>query len=500
MIFLNILNEKFRKLGSGSEGFAMGLTLLVWPLMLIMVSGVFVTGESVLRKVQLQNAVDASAYAGAQVQADTLSRMAMINRMMAWTYIQANKMEMDYNVRNWANLTDRAMDALKSPLANINQTLSFNCPDVAHKTERIAASGDNWGWYAGLNSSANGYLPGTLLLNTSEVSQEVVKPVVNSTAELENMLDDAYGNISAMNDAMQDLVRNGNSRIQNAARAIFERNTGELDAPELWVRDIDLAALLPVMNSERDFMLLAPEAYETIRNTPGFDQWWNLESGTEGFRREYNPVNGELKGTFGVGFKGWIKIMSNCANYLTGEGDVNVSGNGMVTLSEMRFNGGTPVDLSSLSNVLSNLQLSTLAYNTGILSKVYARPRMPGADFIRNGSVLAAAKHPMRNPLEKIFGDLTGSWYDVHTVTGQDVWCAAAARACAKHPSQAGYSRNNLASYAANTTDYAAVMLPLASAGNSAGEVLKEAADNLNVTGWDALADWSMLNRFAAVE
>ena len=302
MIFLNILNEKFRKLGSGSEGFAMGLTLLIWPLMLIMVSGVFVTGESVLRKVQLQNAVDASAYAGAQVQADTLSRMAMINRMMAWTYIQANKMEMDYNVRNWANLTDRAMDAVKSPLANINQTLSFNCPDVAHKTERIAASGDNWGWYAGLNSSANGYLPGTLLLNTSEVSQEVVKPVVNSTAELENMLGDAYGNISAMNDAMQDLVRNGNSRIQNAAREIFERNTGELDAPELWVRDIDLAALLPVMNSERDFMLLAPEAYETIRNTPGFDQWWNLESGTEGFRREYNPVNGELKGTFGVGF------------------------------------------------------------------------------------------------------------------------------------------------------------------------------------------------------
>ena len=116
------------------------------------------------------------------------------------------------------------------------------------------------------------------------------------------------------------------------------------------------------------------------------------------------------------------------------------------------------------------------------------------------GAVVAAAKYPMRNPLEKIFGDLAGSWYDAHTVTGQAVWCAAAARACAKHPSQAGYSRNNLASYAANTTDYAAVMLPLASAGNSAGEVLKEAADNLNVTGWDSLADWSMLNRFAAQE
>ena len=50
MQYLHILNEKCRRLFTGTEGFAMGLTLLVWPVMLIMVSGVFVTGESVLRK------------------------------------------------------------------------------------------------------------------------------------------------------------------------------------------------------------------------------------------------------------------------------------------------------------------------------------------------------------------------------------------------------------------------------------------------------------------
>jgi hypothetical protein len=135
-----------------------------------------------------------------------------------------------------------------------------------------------------------------------------------------------------------------------------------------------------------------------------------------------------------------------------------------------------------------------------LLNRVYAKPRLPGAEFIKGGAVVAAAKYPMSNPLEKIFGNLAGTWYDAHTVTGQDVWCAAAARACAKHPVKAGYSRNDLASYQANTSDYTAVMLPLASAGTDAGSVLKEIHSQLNVAGWSDLGDWSMVNSFAARE
>lgn len=500
MLYLEILNEKCRRLFTGTEGFAMGLTLLVWPVMLIMVSGIFVTGESVLRKMQLQNAVDLASYAGAQVQADTLSRVAVINRMMAWTYIQANKMEMDYNVRNWADLTNRTMNALKNPLSSINQTLSFSCPDVPHKSERRAVSGIDWGWYAGLNSQNNGYLPGTMQLNSAEVMQETVQATFDSTADLEGKLADAFGNLDSMNEAMDDLLAKGNSRIKSAAQMIFQANTRELEDVTLWVNDLNWQSILPVMTSETDFMLLAGEAYNTIKNSPGFNEWWNLESGREGFRREYNPANGELKSMFSVGFKGWLKILSNCNNYLTGEADVNVAGNGMITMSEMRFNGGAPVDISGLSNVLNDLQLSTLAYNTGLLNRVYAKPRLPGAEFIKGGAVVAAAKYPMSNPLEKIFGNLAGTWYDAHTVTGQDVWCAAAARACAKHPVKAGYSRNDLASYQVNTSDYTAVMLPLASAGTDAGSVLKEIHSQLNVAGWSDLGDWSMVNSFAARE
>ena len=41
-------------------------------------------------------------------------------------------------------------------------------------------------------------------------------------------------------------------------------------------------------------------------------------------------------------------------------------------------------------------------------------------------------------------------------------------------------------------------MLPTAMAGNSAGEVAKEVYAGLNPQGWADLADWSLLNNFAA--
>ena len=41
-------------------------------------------------------------------------------------------------------------------------------------------------------------------------------------------------------------------------------------------------------------------------------------------------------------------------------------------------------------------------------------------------------------------------------------------------------------------------MLPAAMAGNSAGDVAKEVYTGLEPKGWTDLADWSLLNNFAA--
>ena len=62
---LNVILNKFKNLGRGDDGFAIATTILVWPLMLLAVSGIFVTGEALRSKLILQNAADAAAHAGA---------------------------------------------------------------------------------------------------------------------------------------------------------------------------------------------------------------------------------------------------------------------------------------------------------------------------------------------------------------------------------------------------------------------------------------------------
>jgi len=100
-IYLKVLQNKIHTLIHGEDGFALALTIALWPALVLMVSGVYVTGESIRQRIILQNAADAAAYAGALVQADSMSRIAVLNKMLAWTYVQANQMEMDYTVYNW---------------------------------------------------------------------------------------------------------------------------------------------------------------------------------------------------------------------------------------------------------------------------------------------------------------------------------------------------------------------------------------------------------------
>ena len=79
---LKALCNKLHHLKHGQEGFALALTLLIWPLIWLMVAGVYVTGETIRQKIILQTAVDAAASAGAAVQADTLGRIDTLNRAL----------------------------------------------------------------------------------------------------------------------------------------------------------------------------------------------------------------------------------------------------------------------------------------------------------------------------------------------------------------------------------------------------------------------------------
>lgn len=99
------LAGEVRRLAREESGVALMLTLAVFLLLYVLCCGVYATGETVRQRIEVQNACDAAAYSAAVVQADALSRMAVVNRAMAWTYIQLCREEMDYIVFSWLRLT-----------------------------------------------------------------------------------------------------------------------------------------------------------------------------------------------------------------------------------------------------------------------------------------------------------------------------------------------------------------------------------------------------------
>ena len=105
-IFLNRLTALCRDDG----GAVLMLTLSVFLFLFVMVSGVYVLGCHIEDKIKMQNAADAASYSAAAVQADALSRMAVVNKAMSWTYVQMSKRQMDYITYRWLKLTLRNFD------------------------------------------------------------------------------------------------------------------------------------------------------------------------------------------------------------------------------------------------------------------------------------------------------------------------------------------------------------------------------------------------------
>lgn len=90
-----------KKLLVEDSGIAMPISLLVFLFLTFVCMSVFALGEVIRARTELQYKVDNAAYAAALVQADSLSRIAVLNRALAWTYAQTNKRQMDYIVNRW---------------------------------------------------------------------------------------------------------------------------------------------------------------------------------------------------------------------------------------------------------------------------------------------------------------------------------------------------------------------------------------------------------------
>ncbi len=105
MTLRRVFRNECARLARDESGVAVVFTLCSFLFLFACCTSVWFVGENVRRKAELQNACDAAAYSAAVVQADGLSRMAVVNRAMSWCYVQMTKMQMDYITLRWLELT-----------------------------------------------------------------------------------------------------------------------------------------------------------------------------------------------------------------------------------------------------------------------------------------------------------------------------------------------------------------------------------------------------------
>ena len=142
---------KWKLLLFDDSGIALAFTLVVFLFLALMIMSVYALGHTVRQKIELQAAVDNAAYAGALVQADTLSRIAVLNRALAWTYVQTNRRHTDYLMNRYSH------DILRAFWFDSDYASQFehdNSPRACprHRSRNYIGNRNAYGW----NSEAIG--------------------------------------------------------------------------------------------------------------------------------------------------------------------------------------------------------------------------------------------------------------------------------------------------------------------------------------------------------
>jgi hypothetical protein len=136
------------------EGFVVMSTLAIFLFIFILCAFVYAVGETIHQRIRMQNACDAAAYSAAVIQADGLSRMAVVNRAMAWSYVQMTNRQMDYITYRWLKLTCKRFGEDLENAEEYNDNL-------------VLAVDKELGWWALLEAAVSGVISYLLDLDCS---------------------------------------------------------------------------------------------------------------------------------------------------------------------------------------------------------------------------------------------------------------------------------------------------------------------------------------------
>ena len=323
-----ILRDKLVELVRGEEGVALVVTLAVFFFMYLIIAGIYTVGTQVRERIHLQNACDAAAYSAAVVQADTLARIATINRAMSWTYVQMTRRQMDYITYRWI---EHSLEHWKADQRTANEWVGkghCGAHSMLESSSPIYLN-DHYGdpefsnSYDGWNKELGKFVSGHLgQRNNKEFSNSFYAVAGRSIVDLKNQITADKTAIAQMNDAEIDLLDGNISKgMSPLTNRMFVAATEVLKANSVWTPGVtysycvDMAAnpriayFRPLQNSLGDeYMFLRwsddpsdgtfdtdPEEQDDYVKDEfgrrGVDLWFYRAEGQKtGVRRRYRTV------------------------------------------------------------------------------------------------------------------------------------------------------------------------------------------------------------------
>jgi len=318
--YRNSLKHHFLlRLYRDESGVVLAFTVIVFLALFVMVGAVYAVGETVRQRIELQNAADAAAYSAAVVQADAISRIAALNRAMAWTYVQMVKHEMDFTVDRWLEETllrwgkdlDKARKfAAKSTCFKFDFYAGEFLPHRVH----VKINRRKWYWasslaMARLNALAAGknYLQlMPVILRDRRNIRAMNRAETHIIANLPRRIRETVK--QSLNDNLADTW---NDRfVDGGADFRFAVETGNWQAlanPGY----LERSSTFRVQRNEGEFLKYADKPKDPFRvfdrgiDTRRHDGWFVLKRGVQGIQRHYHQKNNYLLAEWKWGATQW---------------------------------------------------------------------------------------------------------------------------------------------------------------------------------------------------
>ncbi len=439
------MNRRFLKhIALDEDGVALAFGISFFLLIFLLGMSVYAAGETVRQRMELQNAADAAAYSAAVVQADTLSRVACINKAMSWTYVMLNRRCMDYIVDKWLEEVDSKWQH------------DFDDVQAWNNESTCGTKIEGVDYLAGANNQHK-----MINLNGKPYSIDIIR-TARTTAKGQGKSYHALGTqiatdratLSAMRRAEENLFSSLSKRIKNAVDASIEANISGTPNDDA-AGGAGIGHVL-FQNSYENYTETLPNeagmekiflVYGGFRpavseiSTHGVDNWWIRDSGGKGFKRKYEQKYA-LVATWNWQGTKWELHPESC----------------------------DPL-LKSGSTTVRGRDVEDGYFQTETAAKPF---RLKKEFFGEQGVILVGVKRKLNNPFAFLFaGGQTQGLFDAFTVRDKrSMWAVAAARAAYSPPGseqKGAYEATFLDVNPADSwnlceADWDAVFLPVANA------------------------------------